>query len=47
MKVRVTGASGYIKGVVAATPLAAGDRVAGLVRSDERAAQVRERGIEP
>jgi nucleoside-diphosphate-sugar epimerase len=47
MKVLVTGASGYIGGAVAAALLDAGHQVVGLVRSDERAAQVRARGIEP
>ena len=47
MKVLVTGASGYIGGSVATALLAAGHRVVGLVRSDERAAEVRARGIEP
>jgi nucleoside-diphosphate-sugar epimerase len=47
MKVLITGASGYIGGSVASALLGAGHRVVGLVRSDERAAQVRKRGIEP
>lgn len=47
MRVFVTGASGYIGGSVAAALHAAGHHVVGLVRSDERAAQVRERGIVP
>lgn len=47
MKVFVTGAAGYIGGSVAAALIHAGHRVSGLVRSDERAAQVRERGIAP
>jgi nucleoside-diphosphate-sugar epimerase len=47
VKVLVTGASGYIGGSVATALLGAGHRVVGLVRSDERAAEVRERGIEP
>ena len=45
MKVLVTGASGYIGGSVATALLAAGHRVVGLVRSGERAAEVRARGI--
>ena len=47
MKVFVTGASGYIGGSVAAGLLEAGHSVLGLVRSGERAAQVRALGIEP
>ena len=47
MRVFVTAASGYIGGSVAAALRAAGHDVVGLVRSDARAAQVRERGIEP
>jgi nucleoside-diphosphate-sugar epimerase len=47
MKVFVTGASGYIGGSVAAALLEAGHSVRGLVRSAERAAQVRALGIEP
>jgi len=47
MNVFVTGAAGYIGGSVAAGLIEAGHQVRGLVRSDERARQVRERGIEP
>jgi nucleoside-diphosphate-sugar epimerase len=47
MDVFLTGASGYIGGSVAAALLAAGHRVAGLVRSEARAAAVRARGIVP
>jgi nucleoside-diphosphate-sugar epimerase len=47
MKVLVTGASGYIGGSVASALRDAGHRVVGLVRSEERAAEVRGRGIEP
>jgi nucleoside-diphosphate-sugar epimerase len=47
MKVFVTGASGYIGGSVAAGLRAAGHTVKGLVRSEQRAQQVRELGIEP
>jgi nucleoside-diphosphate-sugar epimerase len=47
MKVFVTGASGYIGGSVAAGLLAAGHAVKGLVRSEQRAQQVRALGIEP
>lgn len=47
MKVFVTGASGYIGGSVAAALLSAGHTVTGLVRSEQRARQVRELGIDP
>ncbi len=47
MNVFVTGAAGYIGGSVAARLIAEGHRVRGLVRSEQRAAQARERGIEP
>ncbi len=47
MNVFVTGATGYIGGSVAARLIADGHRVTGLVRSQARAAQARERGIEP
>jgi nucleoside-diphosphate-sugar epimerase len=47
MRVLMTGASGYIGGSVASALLGSGHEVVGLVRSDERAAQVRARGIEP
>lgn len=47
MKVFLTGASGYIGGSVAAALRSAGHDVAGLVRSRERADQVRTLGIEP
>jgi nucleoside-diphosphate-sugar epimerase len=47
MKVFLTGASGYIGGSVAAALLSAGHDVAGLVRSTQRADQVRALGIEP
>jgi nucleoside-diphosphate-sugar epimerase len=47
MKVFVTGASGYIGGSVAAALLSAGHTVKGLVRSEQRAQQVRELGIQP
>jgi len=47
MRVFVTGASGYIGGSVAAALLAAGHQVVGLVRSAQKAQQVRSLGIEP
>jgi nucleoside-diphosphate-sugar epimerase len=47
MKIFCTGASGYIGGSVAAHLAAAGHRVTGLVRSEEKAAAVRAFGIEP
>jgi nucleoside-diphosphate-sugar epimerase len=47
MKVFVTGASGYIGGSVAAALRAAGHQVTGLVRSAQKAEQVRALGIEP
>ncbi len=47
MKVFCTGASGYIGGSVAAHLVAAGHRVAGLVRSADKADAVRAFGIEP
>jgi nucleoside-diphosphate-sugar epimerase len=47
MKIFVTGATGYIGGSVAARLIADGHRVTGLVRTEARAAQVRERGMEP
>jgi nucleoside-diphosphate-sugar epimerase len=47
MKVFVTGASGYIGGSVAAGLLAAGHTVKGLVRSEQRAQQVRALGLDP
>ena len=47
VKIFVTGAAGYIGGSVAAALMGAGHRVSGLVRNDERAAQVRSRGIAP
>ncbi|QHN05145.1 NAD-dependent epimerase/dehydratase family protein [Granulicella sp. WH15] len=47
MKVFVTGASGYIGGSVAERLMAAGHAVTGLVRSEEKALLLRERGVEP
>jgi uncharacterized protein YbjT (DUF2867 family) len=47
MKLFVTGASGYIGGSVASKLRDAGHEVLGLVRSDEKARLVKERGIEP
>lgn len=47
MKVFVTGASGYIGGSVAAALLSAGHAVAGLVRSEQRAAQIQALGMQP
>ena len=47
MDIFLTGAAGYIGGSVAAGLLAAGHRVAGLVRSEAQAEAVRERGITP
>jgi nucleoside-diphosphate-sugar epimerase len=47
MKVFVTGASGYIGGSVAAALLSAGHAVAGLVRAEQRAAEIRALGMEP
>ncbi len=47
MNIFITGATGYIGGSVAARLIAKGHRVRGLVRSEQRAAQARERGIEP
>jgi len=47
MKIFITGASGYIGGSVAAALMTSGHRIAGLVRSEQRASQVRALGIEP
>jgi nucleoside-diphosphate-sugar epimerase len=47
MKVFVTGATGYIGGSVATKLLEAGHTVIGLARSDEAAAVLKKRGIEP
>src|ERR1041384_8401433 len=47
MKIFVTGATGYIGGSVATKLLERGDTVLGLARSDEAAAGLKKRGIEP
>ena len=47
MKIFLTGASGYIGGSVAEKLRDCGHEVCGLVRSEEKAAQLRGRGIEP
>ncbi|HKM63803.1 MAG TPA: NAD-dependent epimerase/dehydratase family protein [Acidisphaera sp.] len=47
MHVFITGASGYIGGTVAHRLLASGHSVAGLVRGEDKAAALRDRGIEP
>ncbi len=47
MKIFVTGASGYIGGSVAAALMGAGHEVLGLVRSQDRADQVRALGMQP
>src|SRR5512140_2070764 len=47
MNVFLLGAAGYIGGSIATALRGAGHSVRGLVRSEERAAQVRARGIEP
>jgi nucleoside-diphosphate-sugar epimerase len=47
MNVLITGASGYIGGSVAAGLISAGHTVKGLVRSEQRAKDVRDLGIEP
>ena len=47
MKIFVTGASGYIGGSVAAALTGAGHEVLGLVRSQDRADQVRALGMQP
>jgi nucleoside-diphosphate-sugar epimerase len=43
----MTGATGYIGGSVAAKLLQGGHKVSGLVRTEEKAAQLQQRGIEP
>ncbi|MGE8942381.1 NAD-dependent epimerase/dehydratase family protein [Leptospira interrogans] len=47
MKILVTGATGYIGGSVATRLLEKGHHVLGLARSDEAAASLKKRGIEP
>src|SRR5436305_9672102 len=47
MRVFITGATGYIGGSVAAKLIARGDTITGLVRSEEKAAQLKARGITP
>ncbi len=47
MKILVTGATGYIGGSIATKLLAQGHEVVGLARSDDAAASLRKRGIEP
>jgi nucleoside-diphosphate-sugar epimerase len=47
MKVLITGATGYIGGSVATRLMEKGHSVVGLARSDEAAAALRKRGIEP
>ncbi len=47
MKIFLTGATGYIGGSVAAGLISAGHEVRGLVRSEARATQARDKGIEP
>ncbi|NKB49486.1 MAG: NAD-dependent epimerase/dehydratase family protein [Alphaproteobacteria bacterium] len=47
MDIFVTGATGYIGGTVAAKLIAAGHKVTGLARDDDRAELLRDRGITP
>jgi nucleoside-diphosphate-sugar epimerase len=47
MKIFITGATGYIGGSIATKAVEAGHAVSGLARSDEAAAALRRRGIEP
>src|SRR6185295_16549436 len=47
MRVFITGATGYVGGSVATKLLERGDAVIGLARSDDAAAALKKRGIEP
>ena len=47
MKVFITGATGYIGGSIATKLIERGDQVIGLARSEEAAAALKKRGIEP
>ncbi len=47
MEVFLTGATGYIGSAVAEALLSAGHKVAGLARTDEKAAQLTARGVRP
>ena len=47
MKLFITGASGFIGGAVAASMVRAGHQVRGLIRNPDRAAELRQFGIEP
>lgn len=47
MKIFITGATGYIGGSVAAKLIAGGHHVRGLVRSQDKAVQIKARGVEP
>ncbi|WJR76616.1 NAD-dependent epimerase/dehydratase family protein [Bradyrhizobium sp. NP1] len=47
MRIFVTGATGYIGGSLAARLVASGHQVFGLVRQEDKATQLRARGIEP
>src|SRR5256885_2523956 len=47
MKVFITGATGYIGGSIATKLIERGDDVIGLARSDDAAAALKRRGIEP
>jgi nucleoside-diphosphate-sugar epimerase len=47
VRVFITGATGYIGGSVAARLLQGGHSITGLVRTEDRAAQLKQRGIEP